>query len=339
MSTPISRRAFLRLAALAGIGAGLAVAEYAARPVGTATYVRWMARGQQRAVLSPPAVVALGHCPFYDPKDVLECLRALWQEAEMPDVQGKRVLVKPNLIDLIEGHPTITAPEVIVAVVDLLKELGAAAVVVGDGSFFRREMTPILEQTGLAEALARRRVPFVDLNYDAPRPVPVRDGWLRQAPVIWLPKHVREADLIVSVPKLKTHHWAGVSISLKNLFGVVPGIRYGWPKNVLHINGITPSILGLRQTLPPTVAVVDGIVGAEGDGPLFGKPVNHGLLAVGQDLLAVDVTCVRLMGFQPRDIEHLAWGLWAGVGQGSRVELRGASPDNLRRTYEPPPTA
>ncbi len=337
MNPTLSRRAFLRLVALAGIGAGLAVAEYAARPVGTATYVRWLARGQRRAVLDPPAVVALAHCPSY--QDVQECLRDLWSQADMPDVRGRRVLVKPNLVDIVEEYPSTTAPQVVAAVMDLLAERGAAAIVVGDGPAFRREAWPLVEQSGLAEVLARRGVPFVDLNYDAPRPVPVRDGWLRQAPVLWLPRHVQEADLIVSVPKLKTHHWAGISVSLKNLFGVVPGARYGWPKNILHINGVTPSILGLRQTLPPTVAVVDGIVGMEGDGPLFGTPVEHGLLAVGKDLLAVDVTCARLMGVRPREVEHLAWGLWAGVGQGARVELRGTPPDALQRSYAPPPKA
>lgn len=195
----------------------------------------------------------------------------------------------------------------------------------------------MVEQSGLRAVLARRGVPFIDLNYDDPRPVPVRDGWFPGQRSIWLPRHVVEADLIVSVAKLKTHHWAGVTLSLKNLFGVVPGIRYGWPKNMLHVNGITPSILGLKQALPPVVSVVDGIVGMEGDGPLFGTPVPHGVLAVGKDPLAVDITSARLMSFEPEEIEHLWWGIWTGVGQGVHIEIRGASIHALRRRYQRPP--
>ena len=85
-----------------------------------------------------------------------------------------------------------------------------------------------------------------------------------------------DADSIVSLPKLKTHHWAGMTCSLKNLFGVVPGAIYGWPKNVLHFRGIDNSILDIAPTDPPQLAIVDAIVGMEGDGPIMGraKPVG-----------------------------------------------------------------
>jgi uncharacterized protein (DUF362 family) len=212
--------------------------------------------------------------------------------------------------------------------------LGAGEVVVGDGPAFRREAWPVVEACGLASVLTARRIRFVDLNYDDLRPVPARDGWFLHEREIWLPRHAREADLIVSVPKVKTHHWAGVSLSLKNLFGVLPGARYGWPKNILHVNGIPLSVMGLRQTLPPVVAVVDGIVGMEGDGPLFGTPVPHGLVAVGSDPLAVDVTCAQLMGFSIGAVGHLYLGKWAGVGQAENIEVRGARTESLQRQYE-----
>ncbi|HXF69154.1 MAG TPA: DUF362 domain-containing protein [Thermoflexus sp.] len=255
----------------------------------------------------------------------------------MPDVAGKRVLVKPNLIEWIEGHPLVTSPEVVGAVIDVLRARGAAEIVVGEGPGFRRDAGPVVEQSGLAAVLARRKVPFIDLNDDDPQPVPPRDGWFPGQPRLWLPRHVVEADLILSVAKLKTHHWAGVTLSLKNLFGVIPGICYGWPKNMLHVNGITPSILGLKQTLPPVVSVVDGIIGMEGNGPLFGTPVTHGLLVVGKDPLAVDVTCARLIGFEPEEIEHLSWGIWTDVGQGIHIEVRGGRLEDLRRRYRRPP--
>jgi uncharacterized protein (DUF362 family) len=124
---------------------------------------------------------------------------------------------------------------------------------------------------------------------------------------------------------------------MKNLFGVIPGSRYGWPKNSIHFNGIPLFILGIHQILPPVMAVVDGIIGMEGDGPLFGSPVQHGLLAVGKDAVAVDVVCANLMGFNLDEIEHLSLAAWAGVGQATRIETRGASPEEMKRQYERPP--
>ncbi len=333
----LSRRTFIRLATLAGIGAGLVALERQAQPMGLGNLLRWTVRGRVLRLFAAPSVVGLAHCASY--ADALDALRETWRTADMPAIAGKRVLVKPNLIDFIDGHPVTTAPEMVAAVVDLLRELGVGEIAVGDGPGFRREASPVVEASGLAGVLAQRKLAFVDLNYDDPRPVPARDGWFLHERELWLPRHAREADLIVSVPKLKTHHWAGVSLSLKNLFGLIPGARYGWPKNVLHVNGIAPSVLGIHRSVPQVVAVVDGIVGMEGDGPLFGEPVAHGLLAVGADPVAVDATCCQLMGVTLADVSHLLLADWAGVGQVAEIEVRGASPESLRRSYRRPPSS
>ena len=336
VSPRLTRRGFLRLAVLAGLGVAAAAFERVVRPVGAANYLRWVTRGIEQRIAAPVRV-ALGTCSGYG-DDLLSCLRATWRLAVMPNVTGKRVLVKPNLIDVVENCPTTTDPAVVSALLDLLAELGVGEVVVGDGPGFRRDGEAVAESSGLLAVLARRRVPFIDLNYDDPHPIPVRDGWFRGRSELWLPSHVRQADLIISTPKLKTHHWAGVSLSMKNLFGILPGARYGWPKNTLHINGVTPSILGLYQLARPVVAVVDGIVGMEGDGPLFGAAVPHGLLAVGTDPVAVDITCASLMGFSADHIEHLRVATWAGLGQGYRIVTVGEPAAHLQRHYQPPPS-
>ena len=76
---------------------------------------------------------------------------------------------------------------------------------------------------------------------------------------LWLPRAVLESDFVVSMPKVKTHHWAGVTLSLKNMFGVVPGMKYGWPKNLLHWSGIHESILDICATVPIHFVIADGI--------------------------------------------------------------------------------
>lgn len=332
----MKRRTFLRLAAIAGIGICAAIIYRNTPSVGFLTFSRWQARGLKKRFFGPPSIVALGECSNYD-SDLLKNLRNLWHLAAMPDVRGKRVLIKPNLIDFMENHPVTTSAEMVGAVADLLLEQGAKEVLVGDGSGFRRETWPVAEAIGLASVLAKRGLKFIDLNYDDPQPVPVQDKWIRRSSELWLPRHVLNSDLIISVPKLKTHHWAGVSLSLKNLFGVVPGARYGWPKNFLHLNSIPHSIMGIYQTLPPVISVVDGIIGMEGDGPLFGSPVHHRLLAVGRDPVSVDVTCAQLMGFSLESVPHLKLAAWAGIGQAYRIETRGVPLERLKRYYQPPP--
>ena len=104
---------------------------------------------------------------------------------------------------------------------------------------------------------------------------------------------------------MKTHHWAGATLAMKNLFGVVPGGVYGWPKNVLHWAGIAESIVDLHHLFPRQFSIVDGIVGMEGNGPIQGTPKAAGVLVAGNDVAAVDATCCRIMGLNPAQIEYL----------------------------------
>jgi len=326
------------LALLSLIGAGLVYYQRITQPLGAVTFTRWMLRGRFQQIVGKKAIVALGEYPSYQ-GDLLEGLANCFRLAELPDVRSLKVFVKPNLVDTVGQYPSTTAPEVIAALVDLLTDSGVSQVTVGDGPAFHRDAFSIARSIGLDELLKVRDVPFVDVNYDDPQPVQVKDDWITRSSVLWLPRHALEADLIISVPKMKTHHWAGVSLSMKNLLGLIPGSRYGWPKNTVHFNGITSTILGLYQILPPVVAVVDGIIGMEGDGPLFGTPVQHGLVAVGKDAVAVDVTCAGLMGFGLHEVEYLSMAAWAGIGQATRIETRGVRPEKFQRQYIRPPNA
>ncbi len=119
---------------------------------------------------------------------------------------------------------------------------------------------------------------------------------------------------------------------MKNLFGVVPGARYGWPKNVLHWKGIQESILDLCATVPIRFVIADGIVAMEGNGPLNGSPRPLGKIVLADDPVAADATCARLMGFNPECIVHIC--------EGSRF-LGNSSPrliDQAGETLTPPAT-
>lgn len=332
----INRRAFLRLSLLGGIGIGLAYLQHNTSDVGMLNFIRWILRGQLQRI-QPPAIVGLAKCSSYD-DDLVSILRDLWSISDMPDLRRKNILIKPNLVSQDDDNLATTDRRVVGAIIELLEELGVGKIVVGDGSSFCRDTYSVVRSSGLIQELDSHGIPFIDLNYDELVQVRTRDGWFRGIDYLWLPRQVCEADFILSVPKLKTHHWAMVSLSLKNLLGIIPGSRYGWPKNIIHVNGLDPIIIGLYQSLPPVLSIVDGIIGMEGNGPMFGNPVDHGLLAIGSDPLAVDIVCAQLMGISIDKIPHLNGAAWSGVGQTKRIETRGVSPDQIQKYYKAPPT-
>jgi uncharacterized protein (DUF362 family) len=221
-------------------------------------------------------------------------------------VHDKTVVLKPNLVEYDPAGVINTHPAVIAAAIEAFTRLGARQVIVAEGPGHRRDNEYLLCASSFYSMLKEHRTPYVDLNYDEAQALQLRSHFTRLQQ-LYLPETVLKADLLVSMPKLKTHHWAGVTLSMKNMFGIIPSALYGWPKNVLHWAGIAESILDIHSTLPvPQFAIVDGIVGMEGNGPIQGTPKPCGTLILGDDLVAVDATAARLMTLDPAQIPYLA---------------------------------
>jgi uncharacterized protein (DUF362 family) len=250
-------------------------------------------------------------------------------------IRGKRILLKPNLIETAEGAVHIhTHPHVIRAAAEAMLHLGAAHVIVGEGSAHYREIARIADETGLDELLAEDNIPIVDLNCDdlVIRPNAGNRTRLR---TLALPAVIDKVDLVVSMPKMKTHHLAGITLSMKNMFGLMPGIAYGWPKNLLHCVGINESILDINATLPAHLAIVDGIIGMEGDGPLAGTPKHAGTLVIGRNLPAVDATAARIMGVDPLKVPYLrAASGWLGTIREHNIVQRGETIESMQTQFQ-----
>jgi len=207
-------------------------------------------------------------------------------------------------------------------------------VIVGEGPGHERDTEAVVETIRLRHYLGPLLGTFVDLNLDEVRAVPTRTH-ASKLKELYLPKTVLEADFVVSMPKMKTHHWAGVTLSLKNMFGIVPGRCYGWPKNVLHWAGLIQSILDINSTVRPDFAIVDGIVGMEGNGPIQGSAKAAGVLVAGDDPVAVDATCARIMGLDPERIDYIAHaGLLLGHLKGENIHQLGESVESVRTPFE-----
>lgn len=220
------------------------------------------------------------------------------------EIKEKRVLLKPNLVESGPGIHRTTHPAVIQAAAAAFLSLGAKEVLVAEGSGHTTDTLRVLDETGTSDMLVHAGLKFIDLNYDDVFTIP-NTSRVSALKSLTLPLTLKKMDWIVSLPKMKTHHWVGMTAAMKNLFGVMPGSYYGWPKNVLHFNGIPNMILDINHAVRPNLAIVDGIVGMEGDGPIMGDPHPAGILVMSRSMVAADDTCARIMGLNPAKIEYL----------------------------------
>lgn len=244
-------------------------------------------------------------------------------------VKGKKVILKPNLVEYDHVAPINTSPLLIAAAYDVFRSRGAAEVVIAEGPGHRRDAIGLAEQAGYRDAVEKFETRFVDLNRDDVSPA----GALADLDPFYFPNTVLGADLIVSLAKMKTHHWAGATLSMKNLFGLVPGSVYGWPKNQLHHIGIDRSIVELNRRFRNTFAIVDGIVAMEGNGPIQGTPRPCGVVVMGPDVVAVDATCCRIMGIEPEKVVYLGSSKSLGNLREPRIEQRGEAIASVRQKF------
>ena len=316
MKQPLNRRLF-GATLLAGTGA------VAVQKMRTSGLVADLRRPRSRA--------AILHADSYRPAALEEKITDALRLFAL-DLHGKTVLLKPNLVEYIPGAEVNTNPLLVGATADAFRSIGAAKIIVAEGPGHQRDTYLVVAQNGLGEQLRERRLEFVDLNRDEIVRVPLETRFTGMDS-LWLPRTVLTADFIVSMPKVKTHHWAGVTLSLKNMFGVVPGVAYGWPKNVLHWKGIDRSILDINTAVPPHFVVADGIVAMEGNGPLHGPSRSLAHIVMADDPVAADFTCARLMGLNPWRVPSLAQAAeFLGNGATERIQQVG---ETLPRTVQP----
>jgi uncharacterized protein (DUF362 family) len=257
-------------------------------------------------------------------------MKAVWPEAASA-LRGKRVVLKPNLVEFDSKTAINTDPRFTLAARELFLKLGAGSVAIAEGPGHRRDTWDLADQAGYRSLFAGFDRNFTDLNLDDVEAMRAFGNSMD----LYLPKTILSADLVVSLAKMKTHHWAGATLSMKNFFGIVPGSIYGWPKNLLHHQGIETSIVELNRIVRNTFAIVDGVVAMEGNGPIQGTPVAMGALVMGRDLPAVDATCARLMRLAPEKIGYLreAAELRLGSIEEGAIEQRGEKIASLARPF------
>jgi len=237
-------------------------------------------------------------------KLVAACLERLGA-AEKLQVAGKKVLVKPNVVTG-SPAPTTTSPEVVGAVCRWLKERGAATVWVGDMSWVMSQGTRrSMEACGIERAA--RQAGAIPIYFEEHGWVPVRLPGARYLDQVPVSEFIRNADLIINLPVIKSHKWATYSVCMKNFVGATHGRYRPYMIDSKHWEEIVSEI---NAAYRPDLNIVDGTKIMYAGGPGAGEEAAMGLLLAGGDRIACDAVAVALMKTFPADPRVKARGVW-----------------------------
>jgi uncharacterized protein (DUF362 family) len=266
---------------------------------------------------------------------------------------GEKVLVKPNLVTARKTAwetGAVTNPGVVKAVIDFLNfRYRPKEIVIGEGTS-NGDTWDAYNENHYLQFQGYRNVRLIDFNRSGGTPIRITNPLTGREEDLWIARDVFQFDYIVSVPVLKTHDHAIVSLSLKNMVGVTAG---PWERVKIH-GGKYPTdmsdqelrrslpqfhrnILRIAYTVTPRLAVVDGHVGMEGNGPIDGSPVKMNLAIAGVNALSVDAIGASVMGFYPMEVGYIALAHQEGFGTAdtSQIEVRGEPLESARRRFKP----
>ena len=277
------------------------------------------------------AIVKTGAKPAYSK------IRETVEEA-LNLIDGIQNIIKPG--DLVLINPSwvappvereagcITVPEVARAVADIVHEMGARAVI-AESSAIGVDSSKVIQQSGYQE-LIEMGYEVVDLKSQKIHvDMAVERGKVFESVECW--ELVQQADVIISVPKLKTHDQTEMTCAIKKLKGLLTDKA----KKAMHQEGLFEGVIDLLSAVKPGLAVVDAIVCQEGVGPVFGKPVEMNLILAGKDLVAVDAVCARLIGYRPQDILLTVNAAARGLGtmDAEQIDLVGEPLESVKRRF------
>ena len=240
----------------------------------------------------------------------------------------EKVLVKVNFIcEKTWDSGATTDPVVVEAIIKKVSDLGLEVCVVESDAMVT-SADKAYAKTGMKEMCERNDVEFVNLRHVKDRvKLVVPDG--EALKTVTVPRLVVESA-VVSAAKLKTHSATSVTLGLKNMFGLLPD-KF---KGKYHARGISKVIVDVNAAVKPVLTVVDGFVGMEGAGPIDGDPVRMDLIVAGKDVVAVDATCCRIMGFDPRNVKHVWRAFERGLGEVDDVEVVGERVKDVTRVFK-----
>jgi len=201
----------------------------------------------------------------------------------------------------------------------------------------------VFENLGYTKIAGSLNIPLVNLHTGEIVEVPLKDGLV--AGSVRIHKKLTEADLVCSIPVMKTHVLATVTLAMKNLIGLYPGKEYYAMRSWLHdralekgSSGVAYEVIDINRAVRTGLSVIDATIAMEGNGPTAGSPVDMGLIIAGTSPLATDMVGASVMGFEPDEIPafKLAHELKMTPANMSDIEIRGLSVDQVKRPFVRP---
>jgi len=261
--------------------------------------------------------------------------RAIGLLGDPDEILPKRddvVLIKPNLgWDKDWRTGTTTSPHFVQAIIDLLEDRHPSRIIVGESPSIGMRAKDVFRVTGF-DRLRGKGLEIKDLGADELSQVRLPQGTLLRK--VLLPASYLAADYFINVPVVKTHVNTCVTLSTKNLKGLLPSSE----KKRFHLLGLDQCIAELSSIIEHDLILVDGQVGQEGMGPISGSPVKLRVIIAGLNPLAVDATCIRIMKIPFARVKHLRIARKLGLGPNSRgIRLAGDPIRSVSRRFRTPP--
>jgi len=287
--------------------------------------------------------VVLAACAGYEAQEVRAAVdRALGALPELATRlrPGLRLLLKPNVVNPVgPERPVCTHPQVLRAVAEFFHEAGCSLLVADQPTYARKDAADeVFGKAGYLEALHGLPVEWSLAAAAGYRENPVPRPY--RTPVAYLSRLLEGVDLVVNLPKLKTHMQTGLTAAVKNTFGLVA------PRQRMDLHALGAgsrfgeAVADTFGACPPMLSLLDAVVAMEGPGPTRGRPRRIGYLAASWDAVALDATAQALAGFGPQEVATTAAAAAAGYGcaDPARIELAGDDPQPFRISLRRPPT-
>jgi uncharacterized protein (DUF362 family)/Pyruvate/2-oxoacid:ferredoxin oxidoreductase delta subunit len=236
-------------------------------------------------------------CPDYESSE--EELRKILPSFEIFNkLSGKKILIKINLLsDAIPDEAVTTNPKFVDAVIKVFKSIGCQ-VLVGDSPYESAKtfLSKVYKKTGIEEVCERNNVTLIDfIDY---KEVTNENNTI--AKVIPVSNAVLDVDYIINVPKLKTHGLTYMTCGVKNMFGVIPGVKKAeYHLRLKSTENFCNFLVDLASTIKPVLTIVDGIISMEGAGPRNGNPRKTDLILISEDVFAIDWIAAQIIGIKP----------------------------------------
>ena len=273
--------------------------------------------------------VSIVKCENYDEARVLNALRQavdLIGGIQTFVKKGNRVLLKPNLLFGKSPEKAVTThPSIVRGMIQIVREAGGVPSV-GDSPSVGG-LTWTAERAGIKAVADEMKCPLVEFN----RPVLPPKGGGNTFKQLEVDQAVLEADVIINLPKFKTHSLTLLTLGVKNLFGCIPGPK----KPLWHLKAgrdqkiFAKILVDIYEVIRPSLTLLDGIVGMEGNGPNSGRPIPIGLILASGDSLSLDQIVCDLLGISRESLLTNRVAFEQGVGR-DPIDVLGEKVEDLK---------